>query len=193
MVGQLFVVSLVLLWLGWVSRTQGTGSWAQDYGRRLCWPEDLFIGVPLGVALLVLESVVIATLTHVTGSDSASTSQVFVTARQSHWLAFWPLAVYAVIGVPFVEEVTFRGLTLRGMERQVTVAWAILGSGALFGAGHWIVGAGVLPDLLLVIALGLVGVVLGVIAVAARRLGPSMVAHGTVNLVITTIIVFTYR
>jgi uncharacterized protein len=192
-VGQLFVVSLVLVWLGWVSRNEGTGSWAVDYGKRLSWPEDLFIGVPLAMALIVLESVVITVLVHATGSDAASTGQVFVTARQSHWVAFWPLAAYAVIGAPFVEELTFRGLTLRGMERKVTVAWAVVGSGALFGSAHWIVGAGVLPDLLLVTTLALVGMVLGVIAVAARRLGPSMVAHGTLNLVVTAVILVRYH
>ncbi len=153
-VGQLFVASLVLAWLRWVSRTEGSGSWATDYGLQLRWPEDVFTGIPLGFALLVLESVVIAVLTHGTGSESATTSQVFVTARQSHWLAFWPLAAYAVVGAPFVEELTFRGLTLRGMERKVSVAWAIVWSGVLFGAGHWIVGEPFVADLILIVALG---------------------------------------
>ncbi len=192
-VGQLFVVALVLLWLGWVSRSTGTGSWAVDYGKRLRWPEDLFIGVPLGVVLLVLESVVVATLQHATGSTAANTGQIFVDLRQDHWFAFWPLAAYAVVGAPFVEELTFRGLTLRGMQRRVEASWAILGSGALFGLAHWIPGQPVEADLLLVVTLGLVGVVLGLIAVAARRLGPSMMAHGTVNLVVTTVIVLRYH
>jgi membrane protease YdiL (CAAX protease family) len=98
----------------------------------------------------------------------------------------WSLVVPAVLviaGAPLFEELFFRGVLLRGLlalwanwRGALGIACAVLADGTLFGFAHlgtdeWIQ----LPGL------ASVGVVLAVLAVRTRRLGPSIVTHASFN------------
>jgi membrane protease YdiL (CAAX protease family) len=190
-VGQLCVWGCVLGWLAFVSATRGHRSFRRDYGLELRLPEDLFIGALLAPGILVLQGLMVGILQAITGVHAASTSQILVDDRH-RWI-FWVLIVFAVVGAPFVEELAFRGLTLRGLERRVSPMWAVVLSGLIFGSLHWIVGSSIPANLILVTTLAGSGMVLGAIAVAARRLGPSMIAHGTLNLIISVVVIVRYH
>ena len=192
-VGQLIVWGAVVGWLWIVSVRRGHGSFAEDYGFGFRWREDLAIGVPLGIGILIVQSVVVVTLSLLFGVHAASTATPLVDARRGHWLTLWPILIYAVVGAPLVEETVFRGLTLRGLERRLRVPMAVVVSGALFGALHWITSASVIANVVLVVSLGVSGMLLGMIAAATRRLGPSMIAHGTLNLIVSVVILVRYH
>jgi membrane protease YdiL (CAAX protease family) len=76
---------------------------------------------------------------------------------------------------PVVEELFFRGLVLRSLERRVGTAWAVVGSAVAFGLAHF--------ELLQLPALVGVGVVCGVLAVRTGRLGPGIFVHAAFNAV----------
>jgi hypothetical protein len=83
------------------------------------------------------------------------------------------LILIVVIAAPIVEELFFRGLVMRSLERRYGTRWAIVGSAALFGAAHL--------EPLQFPALFLFGLVAAVLVVRSGRLGPSMCAHLAFN------------
>lgn len=83
------------------------------------------------------------------------------------------LVLLVVIVAPVVEELFFRGLVMRSLERRFGVRWSIVGSAALFGAAHL--------EPLQFPALFLFGLVAAVLVQRSGRLGPSMWAHFAFN------------
>ena len=93
------------------------------------------------------------------------------------------IALLTIFGAPFVEEVFFRGLLLRGLtgfasssdgrRRRWALAGAVVVDGLLFGLAHgeWVQ----LPGL------AAFGIVLAVLTLRTGRLGMSIVAHCTFN------------
>jgi membrane protease YdiL (CAAX protease family) len=103
-------------------------------------------------------------------------------------IGFGIFATFVVIGAPLVEELFFRGLVLRSIERRLGQIWAITLSGVVFGLAH----VQDLPTDALVLAmvsLAAVGVVFAILAVRTGRLGAGMVAHLTFNLYTVVILV----
>jgi len=83
------------------------------------------------------------------------------------------LVLIVVIGAPIVEELFYRGLLLRALERRVGNGWAVVWCGLIFGASHF--------ELLQLPALAVFGMVLAVLAQRSGRLGPSIFAHMAFN------------
>ena len=83
------------------------------------------------------------------------------------------LILIVVIAAPIVEELFFRGLVLRSLERRYGTTWAIVGSAAIFGAAHL--------EPLQFPALCLFGLVAAVLTTRSGRLGPSTFAHIAFN------------
>jgi membrane protease YdiL (CAAX protease family) len=92
------------------------------------------------------------------------------------------ILVTAVIAAPFVEEIVFRGLMLRGLLSRMGAVPAIGIQGVLFGVAHIdpVRGQG---NLGLAMILSGVGLVLGASAYLFRRLGPTIVSHMITNTV----------
>ena len=93
----------------------------------------------------------------------------------------------AVVAAPFVEELVFRGVVLRGFLSRLGPVPAIALQGLLFGFAHAdpVRGAG---NLGLGLVLSGVGVALGTSAYLLRRIGPTIVAHAIFNGVVLLII-----
>ena len=96
---------------------------------------------------------------------------------------FWPPSVHRSgstasasvgIGAPVVEEIFYRGLLQRSLERRFGVWPGILGSALLFGVSHF--------QLLQLPALVLFGVVLGLLAQRTGRLAAPIAAHIVFNM-----------
>jgi membrane protease YdiL (CAAX protease family) len=168
------------LWLGLLgapvvaSRRKGAGDLAQDFGFSFRWT-DAFTGLPIGVVCQLL----LVPLIYLPLQQFVSTHDLEAPVRRvtdtAHGAGFLALAVVVVVGAPVVEELFFRGLVLRSLQRRFGDVWAIVGSAVLFGVAHF--------ELLQLPALVSLGVVLGVMAVYNKRLGPSIFAHAGFNLV----------
>jgi membrane protease YdiL (CAAX protease family) len=99
------------------------------------------------------------------------------------------IAFLTVVVVPIVEELTFRGLMLRGFlrafagaGRMVGPALAVVATGVVFGLAH--------VQALQFLGLMSFGIVLAVLAYKSDRLGPSIFAHGTFNLLAVLFVVY---
>jgi CAAX protease family protein len=179
-------VSEVALWIGLVgapvmaSRRKGSGDLGRDFGFRAGW-SDAGIGVPVGVvSQLLLVPLLYLPIQWLLGDRDLSepAREVIGEAHGAGPLAL--LAVVLVVGAPVAEELFFRGLLLRSLQRRFAASpradvWAVGGSALAFGLAHF--------ELLQLPALVLFGVILGVLAVRYGRLGPGMWAHAVFNLV----------
>ena|SRR5437588_6283513 len=168
------------LWAGlvgaplWASRRKGSGSLREDFGlevRRL----DTVVGVPIGlVSQLLLVPLIFLPLQQFVSKKEFERPLREVTGS-AHGPGFIVLAVLLVVAAPAIEELFYRGLVLRSLQRRFGDVWAIAGSALVFGLSHF--------ELYQLPALVVFGVILGVLAVRTGRLGPGIWAHGVFNLV----------
>jgi hypothetical protein len=168
------------LWVGLLgapvlaSRRKGSGSLATDFGFSVRWTDPL-VGLPIGVACqLLLVPLIYLPLQQFVSKHDLEAPVRQVTDR-AHGIGFIALTLVVVVGAPIVEELFFRGLVLRSLQRRFGDAWAVVGSAVLFGVAHF--------EPLQLPALVALGVILGVMAVSNKRLGPSIFAHAGFNLV----------
>lgn len=162
------------LWLGyfgvpvWAARTKGNGVVA-DFGLRMRWmdaPIGLVIGVLTQVALIPILYVPIFWLT---GEQDLSAPARGLTDRASDPFGVVVLVAIVVIGAPIVEELFWRGLLLRSVEKRFGTGWAVAASSLLFGAIHL--------QFFQFPALALAGLVFAPLTVRSGRLGPAIWAH----------------
>jgi membrane protease YdiL (CAAX protease family) len=174
----------VLLFSVFVSRRWGTGSLHDDLGFRFRWV-DAGWG-PLTWLCCLVAQIAIGVVVYLTGIPSRSNTEGIddLSGDRGVLLA---LLVTAVVAAPFVEELAFRGVVLKGFASALP-AWVAVGlQGVLFGAAHVGPerGAG---NIGLVLVLAGVGIVLGGAAYLFRRLGPPIIAHGVLNAVAMAIV-----
>ncbi len=170
-------------WLGfvgipvWAAWIKGRGVVA-DFGLRLkAW--DLW-GVPIGAAAqLVLVPLVSFPVLWLSGTDTDELSrparELADKAQEGATLGVILFALVVVVGAPFAEELFFRGLVLRAMEKTWGTTVALIGSSVVFGITHL--------QLLQFPALTAAGLVFGALAVRTGRLGAPILAHMAFNAV----------
>jgi hypothetical protein len=176
------ISALVGLWAGlagglvYATRTRGSGSLVQDFGLRIRWVWDVPVGVAAGLisqyALIPVLYLPFEQLDR-TLRHRLETPAKRDTAAAHGALQITLLFLFLSIGAPLVEELFFRGMLLRAIERRYGSIAGIAGSAVLFGLAHF--------ELLQLPALILFGVVLAVLANRTGRLGPGIVAHATFN------------
>ncbi len=172
------VVGFVGLWIG----LGGAAFVATRSGRRIgvTFRRHDVLYVFLGLVLQVFLDAIYS----VGGANSKGLSQSanHLLGGGPGWVLVVPGAM-AVLFAPFFEELFFRGVLLRSLlvvfqtpVAVVGVTLSVLADASLFGVAHlgtdeWIQ----LPGL------AFVGVVLCVLAIRSRRLGPSIVTHASFN------------
>src|SRR4051812_13857929 len=168
------------LWVGLLgapilaSRRKGSGDLRRDFGLEFR-ATDLLVGIPIGVVCqLVLVPLIYLPLQQFVSKKDLEEPVRRVT-ESAQGAGFFALAVVVVVGAPLVEELFFRGLLLRSLQRRFGDVWAVVGSSLVFGLVHF--------ELLQLPALVAFGVILGVLAVNQKRLGPAIFAHAGFNLV----------
>lgn len=146
-----------------------------------------WLDVPLGVVLGVLTQYGAALLylplvrwTSVTSQELEKPARELT--DRAHGGGVFLLFVVVAVVAPIVEEIFFRGLILRSLERRMTTNWAIVVSAALFGAAHL--------EPLQFPALFVFGLVAAVLATRSGRLGPGIWAHVAFNAVAVVNLVF---
>lgn len=136
----------------------------------------VFVGVALQLAIDLVYNLL--------GVGTSSKAEHQLLGSGTGWIYLLPAAL-TILGAPLFEELFFRGVVLRGL----LAAWrspvpaagivaAVVIDGTLFGLAHlgtdeW----SQLPGL------AMVGVVLAVLAIRTRRLGPSIMTHAAFNAV----------
>jgi len=121
----------------------------------------------IGLGMLVFVEVLLDKTTDDVSSearelvDSASGAGVLV------------LVLIVCVGAPIAEELFYRGLVLRSVERRWSTPVAVVASTVLFGVVH-------LQGLQLP-ALLLIGAVLALLTVRSDRLGPAILCHSGFN------------
>lgn len=169
-------------WPVLVARWKGTGV-AADFGWRFN-VVDIAYGLGVGSAMLFLAAVVNFGVSALVGldpaADEATNTQVVSDAADGPALVIILLA--AVVFAPIVEELFFRGLCLRAIERRFGTVAGVLVSSLLFTLPHFtnpsLAGTAVLFS-----AIFTVGLVLAVLTVKTGRLGGAVLAHAVFNAV----------
>jgi membrane protease YdiL (CAAX protease family) len=173
------------LWVGLVgapllaSRWHGSGRPVEDFGLR-GRTVDLLTGTVVGVLSQVVLVPTIAFLMRplVGRPDVSGPVEELIESGTGLSLAILVLSV--TVAAPLVEELFFRGLVLLSIQRRLGIVWAVVLSSVLFGLAH----PQDLPPaglVLVMVSLAVFGVVLAVLTVRTRRLGPAIVAHAVFN------------
>lgn len=161
----------------WFSHRWGRGRWREDvslYVRAADPGWGLVTWLCCFGAQMVVGAIVVGFdipfTSNTEGVDDLAANRGYVIA----------LLVVAVVAAPIVEEIVFRGIVLKGFLSRMP-AWSAVGAqGVVFGAVHFdpVRGSG---NIGLVLVLSGVGVVLGAAAYLFRRIGPTIIAHATIN------------
>lgn len=154
------------------SRRRGTGRLGDDVGLRI-EKQDVGVGVLAGVASQFLLLPLLYLPFEVLNRDLDVSEKARETLGVASGGGLLVLAVLVVVVAPFVEELFFRGLLQRTLGQWMPPLAAVAVSAVVFGVTH----------LQPVQLLGLIafGIVLGILAERAGRLGPSIVAHMSFN------------
>ncbi|MCU1378501.1 MAG: Abortive infection protein [Acidimicrobiales bacterium] len=171
----------VPLWLGlagvpvYVSRHKGTGSLADDFGLRMRWV-DVPVGLAAGLLSQLTFSVVAPPIYRAVGlnPDKISAASEKLAGKANDPFGVLCLFLLTVVGAALIEELCYRGLWLRSIERRFGTVAGVLLSALVFGVVHF--------ELYALPLLAVFGVVLGVLAARTGRLGPAIWAHVAFNL-----------
>jgi membrane protease YdiL (CAAX protease family) len=166
------------LWVGllgvpiWATRTKGNGP-VRDLGLRARWV-DLPIGAAIGVAAqFALVPLVYWPIFQLFGEQDVSAAARQLTDRATDPFAIVMLFLIVGVGAPFAEEVFFRGLTQRSLDRRFGSVVALVGTAVFFALTHF--------EPLQFPALVAFALILGMAATRTGRLGMSIAAHVTFN------------
>ncbi len=168
------------------SRRWGTGNLGRDLGFRFRWTDagwgpvtwlaSVAGQLTVGVAILLLD---VPVANNTESLDELSGERGVLIA----------LLITAVVAAPFVEELVFRGVLLRGLRSVMPWGVAVAIQAVLFGGAHVDPSRGT-GNVGLVMVLSVVGAVLGLAAVLLRRIGPTIVAHAILNAVVLCFVLF---
>lgn len=179
------VAGVIGLWVGFVgvpllaSRRKGAGRLAVDFGLRARL-RDLPLGIGTGLLGQALVAGVVVALRELVGRNEPS-QQVLDTTRHARGASHLLVVVVVVVAVPVAEELFFRGLVLRALERRAGRAVAVVVSSVAFGVAHLDGSHSAGVELTLFGALAAFGVLQALLAEATGRLGPGIVSHATFN------------
>jgi uncharacterized protein len=178
------VVAVAAGWFGLVgwplyaSYVKGRRSLRRDFGLAVT-AGDVGWGLLGGLAAMVISIAANVVWVVISGGDDTPTNADFLPSSPN---AFEALALFALIavGTPIAEELFFRGLFLRALEKRWNTVAAVVISSVVFGAFH--VQGGVSFEAMFIVAVtGAYGLVFALLAVWRGRLGPAVVAHMAVN------------
>jgi membrane protease YdiL (CAAX protease family) len=149
----------------WAGQVRGSGV-RRDFGLAVR-PVDVPVGLAGGVAAQIAVSTAYALVSQVADIEPDQTARQ-ISAKGSG-LAVLALVVLFGLVAPVVEELFYRGLLLRSLERSMSGGAALVVSALVFAAIHF--------ELLLLPGLFLAGLIFGWLVQRSGRLGPGIFAH----------------
>lgn len=186
----LLALSFPPLWLGfvgtpvWAAQRKGNG-WIRDFKVRFR-PVDVPVGIAAGIAAQFvggLLSVPVLVWRHKTAHDLSKPARDL--ANNAHGApAIVLFAVVVAVGAPLAEELFFRGLLLRALEKSFAgsavdtvqrygVGLSVAITAVVFALTHF--------EALQFVGLLVAGATFSLLAVKADRLGPAVFAHMAFN------------
>lgn len=171
-------------WFGWpfiVSKWKGLGP-AKDWGWAFK-PVDLGIGVGTAMIALFVAGIAATVTSALVGLEDeslAENTQILTDFEDSPWL--YALLFIVVVGAPFSEEILFRGLIMRSIQKRWGVVAGVIGSLLIFVPIH-IADGGLFTggQLVLWASIASLGAVLSIAAVKTERLAAPIIAHMIIN------------
>lgn len=169
------LTALVLMQLPLWATQVGTVVWAgevrgggvrRDFGLALR-PVDVVVGLAAGVAAQVVVSVAYVVVEQLVDLDSDQTARQ-ISAKGAGLGVVALLVLFGVVA-PVVEELFYRGLVLRSLERSMPGGVALVTSALIFGGVHF--------ELRLLPGLFFAGLIFGWLVQRSGRLGPGVFAH----------------
>lgn len=174
--------------LGWpvlASYVKGQRSLARDFGL-VFRPVDIGWGLLGGLAVLAI-TVALNVFWYVVSGDSAPDNSGFLPESPSVLVGVSLFVAVAVV-TPFAEELFFRGLLLRSLEKRFNTTIAIVVSSVVFGSLHLAgvtsatdLGELALHGLFIAVVITGYGAVFALLDVWTGRLWPSIIAHMAIN------------
>jgi uncharacterized protein len=165
------------------ARLKGNGV-VVDFGLRAKLIDPAIgLGVGLGTQFFLVPALYIPIfwLFDVTSSDLSEPARG-LSDRATDPFGVVLLVLIVGIGAPIIEELFYRGLLLRSLERRFGEGWVpVAGSAVLFAASHF--------QLLQFPALVMLGVLLALLVRHFGRLGPAIATHMVFNLITVTFLV----
>lgn len=159
----------------WASRRKGRGSLAADFGLRM-ERKDVVVGLGCGFAAQLLIGPLMSPLYRLLDIDPNTVGKTAedLANRADDVFGVMFLFVMIVVAAPFFEELFYRGLWQRSIERRFGTSAGVVLSAVLFGSIHF--------QLVDTFALTAFGLVAATLAARYRRLGPAIWAHVAFNL-----------
>lgn len=157
------------------TRLKGRRSLRTDFGFAMRW-RDIPLGLALGLALQFGLAVVVQVVYPLLGLDldRVGDSAEELTADATNGFGVVLVVLIAAVGAPLFEELFYRGLFLRSVQRRFGDAAAVVVPAVVFGVAHF------QPyDLLPLVVFG---VAMGVVTLRSGRLGLAVWAHVAFNL-----------
>ncbi len=154
---------------------KGLGTLRADFGLVVDVVSDWWV-IPVGFLSSLVLGILLVPITHLV---KQTPQQIVSDLDTAHGAKLAIIAVTAVLVAPVIEELFFRGLLLRALQRRFSAPVAVAVSAVAFGALHLLgdVHAGaVLPAL---VALGMLS---GILAVRTGNLSRSILLHAGFNL-----------
>ncbi|CAN5490661.1 hypothetical protein BH20ACT2_BH20ACT2_17750 [soil metagenome] len=165
------------LWVGLLAAVvyagrKGAGI-VEDFGAR-SKPSDIVSGgLAGGVTQIIVVPLLYLPIFWIIGDRDVSAAARELTDKAVDPLGVALLILVVAIAAPVVEELFYRGLLLRALERRIGGPGALVVSSAVFGLVHL--------QLLQLPALIVAGLVFGVLVQRTGRLGPAVFAHMAFN------------
>jgi len=175
-VGLVFQSGVTLLVLNYIARARGRGSLRADFGVLARLRDAPYLLAGLGIAVVSIG--LLAPIIEV-GDIEKNSQDVKRTFDEATGAGLALLLVAVLVLAPIGEEVLFRGVLLRALQRRFSSEQAIFGSALAFALVHVALdpGAGFgVPALLLL------GLISGWRAVATGNLSQSLWLHAGFNL-----------
>lgn len=172
----------VPLWAGllgaplWSSYGKGRRSLAADFGLRMRWKTDVPLGLAAGLGGQLVLVAVITVVYQLLGIDldKVGTSAEELAASATDVVGVVLLVSIVAVAAPLFEELFYRGLWLRSVQRRFGTAWAVVVSSLVFGVIHF--------QIYDFPALAGFGLIAALLTVRTGRLGPAIWAHVAFNL-----------
>ena len=171
-------------YLAFTSARKGLGTVRADFGLVVDlvrdWPFFL-----MGFALEIVAGIAVLPISNLVSHGPQS---VVKDLQNATGLTRALLVVTAVLIAPVVEELFFRGLLLRAVQRRTSAATAVTVSALAFALVHPLLDPG-FGSLVIVPALVALGMVSGVLAVRSGNLSRSILLHAGFNIVTVLVVV----
>jgi membrane protease YdiL (CAAX protease family) len=171
----------VPLWAGllgaplWATHLKGRRSLSADFGLRMK-PVDVPVGLAAGFVGQIVLLLLLSLVYHLLGVDVDKVGETAEELTEGATNAVGVVLLVLIVGLaaPVFEELFYRGLWLRAVERRAGPVVAVIATSTLFGLVHFE------PyDLPALIGFGAVAAIL---TVRTGRLGPAIWAHVAFNI-----------